>query len=137
MTDYKKPLPEISDDNRGFWEATRQGELRLQRCTDCCELRYPVAQICPACLSASFDWDRVSGRGTVFSFVVFHQVYHPAYKDDVPYNVAMIQLEEGPRMISNIVDVSGQVEAGTPVEAVFDHVTEEVSIPRFRIVPAS
>lgn len=96
-----------------------------------------MAQICPACLSASFDWDRVSGRGTVFSFVVFHQVYHPAYKDDVPYNVAMIQLEEGPRMISNIVDVSGQVEAGTPVEAVFDHVTEEVSIPRFRIVPAS
>jgi uncharacterized OB-fold protein len=134
MSSYDKPLPEITDDNRGFWEAAANNELHLQKCGDCGQIRYPVAPICPNCLSGDFHWSRVSGRGTVFSLVVFHQVYHPGFKDEVPYNVAMIQLDEGPRMISNVVGNSGEsVAAGTPVEVTFDPVTETVSIPRFRV----
>ena len=70
----------------------------------------------------------------MFSYVVFHQAYHPGFKDDVPYNVALVQLEEGPRMYSNIVGTSNdQVRIGDAVEVVFDPVTPEVTIPRFRL----
>lgn len=131
---YAKPLPTITDENRPFWEATRRGELRMQTCGACGHVRYPIAPVCPKCLSDEAEWTRLSGRGTVFSYVVFHQVYHPAFKTDAPYNVAMVQLEEGPRLFSNIVGVANsEVSVGDPVEAVFDAVTDEVAIPRFRL----
>jgi len=130
---YAKPLPVITPENKPFWDACKAGELRMQRCTACGHIRYPINLVCPQCLSAAVEWTRLSGRGTVFSYIVFHQVYHPAYKDDVPYNVAMIQLEEGPRMFSNVVGVSNDsVKVGDVVEVVFDPVTTEVSLPRFR-----
>ncbi|MEC9344375.1 MAG: OB-fold domain-containing protein [Pseudomonadota bacterium] len=136
MNGYEKPLPEITDDNRGFWEAAAaKRELHLQQCGECGHIRYPVAPCCPNCLSERFRWSPVSGRGTVYSSVVYHQVYHAAFRDEVPYNVSMIQLEEGPRMISNVVGVQdGRVAVGTPVEVTFDQVTDSVAIPRFRIV---
>lgn len=138
MSSYNKPLPEISDENRGFWEATASHELRLQKCISCRHIRYPVAAYCPVCLSEDFEWSKVSGRGKVFSYVVFHQVYHAGFKDDVPYNVAMIELDEGPRLISNIVGVEERdVAANTPVEVVFDQVTDEITLPRFRLVDGS
>jgi uncharacterized OB-fold protein len=86
------------------------------------------------CLSEDFEWTKLSGKGTVFSFVTFHQVYHPAYKGDVPYNVSIIQLDEGPRMISNVVGVPpSDVAVGQKVEVLFDHVSDECTIPRFRL----
>ncbi len=79
----------------------------------------------------------MSGRGTVFSYVVFYQVYNKAFEKDMPYNVALVQLEEGPRMYSNIVGTpNDQVRIGDAVEVVFDQVTPEVWIPRFRLQPA-
>ena len=135
MTDYAKPLPDITDANRGFWDAARRHELHMQQCDDCGHIRYPVAAICPECLSGDFHWRRLSGRGTVFSYVVFHQVYHPGFKDEVPYNVALIQLEEGPRMFSNVVGVANDaVSVGDAVEVTFETVTEDVTLPRFRLV---
>ena len=83
----------------------RRGELRVQRCGACARLRYPAAIVCPDCLSAETEWEAVSGRGTVFSFVVFHRAYHPAREGKVPYTVALIELDEGPIMLSNVVDV--------------------------------
>ena len=131
---YAKPLPAITPENKPFWDACKAGELRMQRCTGCGHVRYPINPICPRCLSPAAEWVRLSGRGTVFSYIVFHQVYNPAYKDDVPYNVAMIQLEEGPRMFSNVVGVpNDQVKVGDAVEVVFDPVTPEVSLPKFRL----
>jgi uncharacterized OB-fold protein len=132
MTDQAKPLPTLSDDNRPFWQATKKNELRMQQCLDCQHIRYPINHVCPKCLSEKAEWKQLSGRGEVFSYIVFHQIYHPGFAKDVPYNVAMIQLEEGPRMISNVVGVPvDQVKVGDKVEAVFDPVTEDITVPRF------
>jgi len=89
--------------------------------------------VCPDCLSDRYDWARVSGRGTIASFVVFHKAYFPAFVAEIPYAVAQVELEEGPRLTSNLVDVPpDQIAIGMPVEVVFDDVTPEVSLPRFR-----
>lgn len=129
----EKPLPTITPLNAPFWRAARQGELRLQQCCQCRHIRYPISEVCPECLSEESEWARLSGRGTVFSFVTFHQVYHPAYRDEVPYNVSIIQLDEGPRMISNVVDIAvDQVAIGQKVEVCFDPVSDTVALPRFR-----
>jgi uncharacterized OB-fold protein len=135
MTDasaYDKPLPTLDDGNRPFWDGARAGHLVLQHCDGCGKARYPINHVCPHCLSGACTWKAVSGRGTVWSTIVFHQVYNQAYAHDVPYNVALIQLEEGPRMISNVVGVApSDVKVGDKVRAVFDAVTPDVSIPRF------
>ncbi len=134
MDEYKKPLPTISDENRGFWDGAKRGRICMQKCDDCGHIRYPISHCCPKCLSLKFAWSDLSGRGSVYSYVVFHQVYNQAFKDDVPYNVAMVQLEEGPRMFSNVVVVDNDaVKVGDLVEAVFDPVTPEVTIPRFKL----
>jgi uncharacterized OB-fold protein len=134
MSEYKKPLPTITDENREFWEGAKRGKIRMQKCKSCGHIRYPISHVCPECLSYDFKWTDLSGRGEVFSYVIFHQLYNPAFKDDIPYNVAMVQLEEGPRMYSNIIGVDNDaVKVGDKVEAIFDPVTPEVTIPKFRL----
>lgn len=136
MSEYRKPLPRITPDNRPFWEAVRRHELRLQRCMDCGSFWYPPGPVCPDCLSERFEWRRVSGRGTISSWVVFHKVYFPAFADEVPYAVVQVALEEGPRLISNLIGVPREeIAIGMPVEVVFDDVTPELSLPRFRRIP--
>lgn len=132
MTDYTKPLPEIGEENREFWDGARAEELRMQRCASCGHIRYPIGRVCPECLEEGHEWVPLSGRGEVYSSIVFHQVYNKAFADDVPYNVSLIQLDEGPRMFSNVVGVPpSEVRVGDRVRVVFDAVTEEVTIPRF------
>ncbi|GAA5232637.1 Zn-ribbon domain-containing OB-fold protein [Verticiella sediminum] len=132
--EYTKPLPTISDDNRPFWEACRDQHLAMQQCDSCNHIRFPISHCCPRCLSTDFHWQRLSGKGTVFSYVVFHQVYNRAFAQDVPYNVALVQLDEGPRMYSNVVGVPNDaVKVGDRLEAVFDRVTPDITIPRFRL----
>lgn len=136
MSDYTKPLPVLTDENRPFWESCAAGRLSFQKCCDCQHLRYPISHICPDCLSSDYRWTPVSGRGHVFSYVVFHKAYHPGFQGDLPYNVALVQLDEGPRMYGNIVDTPNDaVRIGAAVTAVFDEVTREITIPRFRLVP--
>ncbi len=131
----ERPLPEITDQNRPFWESARAGRLRLQRCRSCGRFRYPPARHCYWCLSDQADWEPVSGRGTVYSFVVFHQAFHPAFKDQLPYNVAVVELVEGPRLVTNIVGCrNDEVYVGMPVEAVYEPLTEEVTLVKFRPV---
>lgn len=132
MTGYTKPLPELTDLNRPFWEGAREGRLRMQRCDECEHVRYPISEWCPRCLSDRCTWTDLSGRGVVASTIVFHQVYNQAFADDVPYNVSLIQLDEGPRMISNVVGIPpSDVKVGMAVQVTFDPVTDEVTIPRF------
>lgn len=134
MAEYTKPLPTITAENREFWDVARRGAIRMQKCGACGHIRYPIAHCCPKCLSYDFVWTDLSGNGAIFSYVVFHQVYNQAFKDDVPYNVALIQLDEGPRMYSNIVGVpNDKPKVGDRVTAVFDAVTPEVTIPKFRL----
>jgi hypothetical protein len=128
----RKPLPRPAPESVPFWEAAKNHRLELPRCNACGQFWFPPSQSCPHCLAADFAWTPVSGRGTVFSFVVFHRVYHPAYEGDVPYVVALIALEEGPRMLSNVVGIPpDQVRCDMPVKVVFDDVTEGVALPKF------
>jgi uncharacterized OB-fold protein len=132
--DYQKPLPVLNKDNRPFWEGCKAHRLLMQQCGECGHVRFPINTVCPRCLSPTFDWKHLSGRGSVFSYVVFHQVYNKAFAADAPYNVALVQLDEGPRMYSNVVGVANdQVKVGDRLEVVFDDVTDEVSIPRFQL----
>lgn len=130
---YDKPLPAIDDNNREFWSAARSGALKLQCCTVCGHIRYPISHLCPECLDEQFTWKTLSGKGVVFSSIVFHQIYNQAFADKVPYNVSIIQLDEGPRMLSNVVGVApNAVKVGDKVQVVFDAMTDTVSIPQFK-----
>ena len=130
---YSKPLPEIDDINRPFWDATRRGELRLQRCKDCRHVWYPAGTNCPKCLSTGFEWRPMSGQGTVWSFIVYHHCWHRGFDKEIPYNVAMIQLEEGQIVITNIVDVENEaIKVGMPVKVVFEPATDEVTLFKFK-----
>ena len=134
QVEYKKPLPLPSELSAPFWEACRRQELIVQRCQNCHAFRFPPAILCPECLSEATEWRKVSGKGKIFSFVVFHRVYHPGFQADLPYTVALIELEEGPRLVSNIVGCSpAEVTCDLPVEVVFEDVTPEVTLPKFRL----
>lgn len=133
-----KPLPEISDLTRPFWDATRAGELRMQKCTNCGHVRFPVGPVCSACLSPDCTWTRLSGKGTVLAHLVFHQVYHRAWSNEVPYSVIMVQLDEGPRMFSDIEDPQhrfAEVDlVGRKVEIQFRPLSSDIVLPWFRPV---
>lgn len=133
MAEYAKPLPVLTDENRPFWEACRAGELRMQKCLECGHVRYPIQIICPRCLSERCEWARLSGKGTVFARLVFHRAYNKAFAADLPYNVVLVQLDEGPRMFSNVIGTPNEkIVVGARVEAVFEPVTPEITLPRFR-----
>jgi uncharacterized OB-fold protein len=129
-----KPIPSVTPMLAPFFAAARRGELVLQKCGSCGRFRFPQRELCSHCLSPAAAWTRVSGRGQVFSFNVMHQVYHPAFAADVPYAVVVVQLEEGARMVSNLVGVKPhEIKCGMPVEVVFEKLSEEVTLPKFRL----
>ena len=135
MSDYKKPLPAISSLSQPYWDGLQEHELRMQRCRDCKKLWYPPAPFCPECWSQQYDWEKLSGRGKINSWVVFHQAYFSSYKEDIPYNVAEVELEEGPRLLTNLLEINpGEIRIGMPVEIVFDAVTAEVTLAKFHLI---
>jgi hypothetical protein len=126
------PGPRIDEESKGFWEACKRRELCVQRCRSCATLRYYPRALCPRCLSAETDWVRLSGRGSVYSYTVTYQTQAPGFRERLPYVVAYVELDEGPRVLSNIVDcVPDAVHIGMAVEVVFDDVGE-IAVPRFR-----
>jgi uncharacterized OB-fold protein len=129
----EKPLPRPTEDSAPYWEAAHKGELRLQRCGECSHVRFPPSVLCPRCLSETASWVALSGRGVVFSWIVVHQSQHPAFNADAPYNVAIVELEEGPRLHTSLVECpNDQIRIGLPVEVVFERVNDEISLPKFR-----
>ena len=126
-----RPRPAINRDNAFFWEGVAAGELRIQRCTKCSMLRHPPGPACPEC--GSLEWDTVTstGRGTIYSYVIPHYPQVPSF--EYPYVVVLVELEEGVRFVSNVIDVAPEVvEIGMPVEAVFTKVDDELTLPLFR-----
>lgn len=133
-----KPLPTIDEENAPFWTAAEQGRLSMQQCVDCGHIRFPIQPLCPRCVSPRLSWTDLSGRGHVFAAIVYHRAFHPAYRPDVPYNLVIVQLEEGPRMYGNVVgEGSDTVAVGDPLDVVFDRVAIRIHIPRFRRTPAA
>ena len=133
MTDNQRPLPKPDQDSAVYWEAARRHELLLQQCSSCQRFRFYPRSICPHCFSDAFEWRRSSGRGTVYSYTVIHRPPFPAFRDKVPYVLALIELNEDVRMMSNIVDCEpSTVEIGMPVEVTFEDITEEITLPQFK-----
>lgn len=132
--EYEKPLPQIDDLSRPFWEAARRRELVLQKCQECGHYRHPPGNTCPRCLSDKLEWVKASGQGTVYTWTVFHQVYHRAFARDVPYAVVVVELAEGPRLVTNLVGVRAEdITVGMPVEVVFEDITPEITLPKFHL----
>jgi uncharacterized OB-fold protein len=130
---YTKPLPRIDERNKPHWDGNAAGELRVQRCDDCSTLRFPASRWCPNCLSEKASWHKVSGKGTVWSWCVFHRAYFKGFEPDLPYAVALIELDEGPKIYSNLVDVTrDKIRIGMRVRAVFEKATDDVTLVKFR-----
>jgi uncharacterized OB-fold protein len=135
MADYKKPLPRVDEESRGYWEALARHELYFQRCRSCGTKRFPPRAVCPACLSSSTEWVRATGKGTVYTFTVTHQNQAPGFRDELPYVFAIVELAEGVRVVTNVVGCPPDaVRIGMPVEVVFEDVTPEITLPKFRPV---
>ncbi len=133
MTAAAKPLPQVSPEMAPFFAAARRHQLVVQRCRGCGAHRFPARDRCSACLSREAEWMPASGRGTVFSYAIMHQVYHPGFAAEVPYAVVVVELEEGARVLSNVVGCPArEVVVGMPLEVVFEDVTPEVTLPKFR-----
>jgi uncharacterized OB-fold protein len=127
------PLPTINPDNAEFWRGCKNRQLILQRCRGCGKFRYYPRPACSNCSSMEFDWQPVSGRGTVFSYVIVHGPTLPYFAAKAPYNVVLVALEEGPHMVSNLLDVpNDEIYIGMPVVVDFEDVSEEFALPKFR-----
>jgi len=132
----KKPLPRIDEESRGYWEALARHELYVQRCGACGTTRFYPRAVCPACLSSRVEWIRASGRGAVYTFTVTHQNQAPGFRGEVPYVLAVVELAEGVRLLTNIVDCPpDEVRIGMPVEVVFEDVTPTITLAKFRPAP--
>jgi uncharacterized OB-fold protein len=123
--------PVISHDTAFFWEGTSAGELRIQHCPSCGRLRHPPGPMCPSCGADKQDWVVASGRGTVFSYVVHHHPKVPG--KTLPFVVALVELEEGVRMLGELVDVDpATVTIGQPVELALTKIDDELTLPFWR-----
>jgi uncharacterized OB-fold protein len=135
-----KPVPIPDEQSRPFFAAAREGVLLLRRCEDCGTFMAPTGGIgtplrprCVRCFSAAVAWAPSSGHGTLYSFALMHQVYDPAFADQVPYNLAVVELDEGVRMTTNVIGcANAELWIPMPLEVVFEPVSDEVAIPKFR-----
>ena len=126
-----RPLPRPTPETQHFWDGTRKGELRLQRCRDCGEIYFPPRPVCPACSSRNVEVFRASGKGKLHSYVINHR-QHPSFAS--PYSIALVRLEEGPTMLSNIVECEQTPEAlvlDMPLEVTFED-NGDIAVPLFR-----
>lgn len=127
------PLPRPYQDTEAYWAAAREHRFVIQRCKTCGEHQFYPRGVCSHCLSSDLEWMDASGRGTVYSYSVNYRAPHPGFADDLPFVLAIVELEEGPRMMTNIVDCDPEsVTIGMAVTVTFDDVTDEVTLPKFR-----
>jgi uncharacterized OB-fold protein len=136
MTDYTKPLPHIDDSNRPYWQGLQEGRVRFLTCAACDRMRVYTFRKCPHCGSEDSVWTELRGTGEIWSLARFHQVYFEGFRAEVPYTVVIVQLDDGPRVYSNIVQTEAEyVRIGARVTPVFEPVTEEVTLLKFRVLP--
>lgn len=114
------PKPQVDHDSSAYWEGLREERLRLQKCDECSRVRYPPMSHCPYCACERWTLTELSGRGCVYSFVVVHQAFNPAFANDVPYVIATVDLDEGPRLAVRANDAS-DLDFGQRVKAVYIH----------------
>lgn len=130
-SEHPVPMPPILWDNMGFWEGIKRHELVFQRCKECGTWLHPPRPLCPKCRSLEKEWAHSTGKGTVYSWGTYLESPHPSFK--APYSVVLVEMEEGVRLVSNMVDIRPQeISIGMPVEVVFDDIAEGLTLPKFR-----
>ena len=134
---YNKPLPTPSAVSQPFWDAAKEHRLLYQRCQSCGTRVFYPRDICPGpqCFGVgTLEWVEATGKGWVYSYTVSYQPAHPGFADDVPYVLAIVELDEGWRMNSNIVNCDhASIEIGARVEVIWDDVTPEFTLPKFQL----
>jgi uncharacterized OB-fold protein len=134
MSTPSKPIPVVTPELRPFFDAARAGTLVVQRCRSCGVRRFPPRDKCSHSHGREADWVPSAGRGKILTWNVMHQVYHPGFANEVPYAVVLVELDDGGRMISNVVGLPNErLEIGLPVEVTFEKLSDEVSLPKFRV----
>jgi len=129
-----KPVPAPTLETAPYWEGCRQHQLRIQRCSNCRQCQFFPRIYCAKCFSEQVEWINASGRAKILSFTVVRRPVSPAFANEVPYIVALVTLEEGPQMMTNIVGCApDEVAIGMPVEVIFEDWSETISIPKFRL----
>jgi len=132
MAEYLKPIPQPTPETQHYWDGAHAGELRLQRCQDCRQPYFPPRPFCPKCASRNVEVFKASGKGKLYSYIINHR---PPKGFDGPFAIAVVELEEGPRMMSNIVDCPQTPEAlrlDMPLEVTFERINDALSLPQFR-----
>lgn len=133
---YKKPLPEIRPETKPYWDACKKHELLIPKSKETGELFfYPRAMSPGDDMSEDIEWVKSKGKGKVWTFSIHHMGPSKAYKGDPPHVVALVEMDEGVKMMSNIVDCDPHdVQIGMEVEVVFDDVTDDITLPKFKPV---
>ncbi len=130
-----RPLPKPTPLTQPFWDACARHELVAQRCSECQRFRHYPQPLCPDCHSTEVSWEKLAGTGSIYSYAIANRAFHPAWKDHAPYVIATIELDEGIRMVSDILDLDPEaVEIGQRVQVFFEDLEEsQGAIPRFRV----
>lgn len=134
MAEPRRARPEPTPETQHYWDGTRQGELRLQRCDDCAKTYFPPRPFCPACASRRVSVIVASGKAQLFSYVIHHR---PVPGFTPPYAIAVVELAEGPRLMTNIVNCPQTPEAlvlDMPLEVVFEKLDDQITLPLFQPV---
>ena len=132
-TPVEKPVPVPTRETKPYWDGCKQHELWIQKCAACGHHQFYPRLYCTACMSEKVEWMKTSGRATVLSFTTVYRPVTKAFAGDVPYIVALVTLDEGPQMMTNIVACPPeQVKIGMPVEVTFEDWSEEISVPKFK-----
>jgi uncharacterized OB-fold protein len=131
---YKLPLPIIHPENEGYWASLKSHQIRMQQCGECDRIRYPISPVCYKCFSDKYEWIPLSGEGRLTSWVIVERATgNPAWSEVVPYAVGQVELTEGPRLITNIINAEfDSLYQDMPVEIVYDDVTPEVTLAKFQ-----
>jgi uncharacterized OB-fold protein len=134
VTDYIKILPRGEERHGEFYAFCKKHELRFQRCSNCGTWRHMPRESCAACSSFDWSWEPSTGKGTLFSWTVIHRAIHPGWAGDVPYASIVVEMDEGVRLVSVLDGVPLEdLTIGLPLEVVFDDVTPEVTLHKFRL----
>ena len=133
---YDKPLPIVDPDTAPYWQAAKEHRLLVKRCLDCGKAHFYPRELCPHCHSDAVEWIDAKGTGSVYSYTIARRPAGPAFQPDAPYVVAIVELDEGARMMTNIVGCPPEnVRIGQRVVVAYEDVTDEISLPKFRLAP--
>ena len=129
-----RPEPVATTETAHYWQAALEGRLEIQYCRACAKHQFYPRRFCTQCMSDEIEWVQASGNGQIYTYTVCHVAAHPAFESRVPYVIAMIELDEGVRMLAGIADSDVErIAIGTPVQVYFERISDEVALPMFRL----